>query len=78
VNQNFNHIGNEADPALTGFAVYVVVPVLSAVSKSQDIEFEDDVAVNPDPAGVVTLPVDPVSWSQENVAAIHISLLYCK
>lgn len=36
------------------------MPVLSATSKSQDIEFELEVAVNPDPAGVVALPDEPV------------------
>lgn len=70
VNQNFNHTGYDADPALTGLAVYVTVPVLSAVSKSQLIELEDEVAVNPDPAGVVELPLDPVNCAKLNVAAI--------
>jgi len=53
--------GYDAEPALTGLAVYVVVPVLSAVSKSQDIEPADDVAVRPVPAGVVELPELPVA-----------------
>lgn len=57
----FNHTGYEAEPALTGLAVYVTVPVLSATSKSQDIEFDEDVAVSPEPAGVVALPDDPVN-----------------
>lgn len=69
VKKNFNHTGYEAEPALTGFAVYVVVPVLSAVSKSHDIEFELDVAVSPEPAGVVELPDDPVNCTKLNVAA---------
>lgn len=57
----FRNTGNDAEPALTGLAVYVVVPVLSAVSKSQDIEPADDVAVRPEPAGVVELPELPVA-----------------
>jgi hypothetical protein len=44
--------------------------VLSATSKSHDIEFCDDVAVIPDPAGVVELPDDPVYCTHENVAGI--------
>lgn len=75
VNQNFSHTGQDADPALTGLAVYVTVPVLSAVSKSQDIEFELEVAVNPDPAGVDAAPDEPVNCSHENVAGIHKSPL---
>lgn len=71
VHQPFNHIGKEAEPALTGLAVYVVVPVLSAVSKSQDIAAALDVAVIPVPAGVVLAPELPVAWNHENVAAIH-------
>jgi hypothetical protein len=66
----FSHIGYDAEPALTGLAVYVVVPVLSAVSKSQDIEPADEVAVVPVPAGVVALPVEPVNCMKLNVAGI--------
>jgi len=61
VHQPFSHIGYEAEPAETGFAVYVVVPVLSAVSKSHDIEPAELVAVKPVPAGVVELPDEPVA-----------------
>ena len=57
----FSHTGYDAEPALTGFAVYVVVPVLSAVSKSQLIELALAVAVNPVPAGVVATPEEPVA-----------------
>lgn len=53
-------MGYEAEPAETGFAVYVVVPVLSAVSKSHDIDPALEVAVKPVPAGVVELPEEPV------------------
>jgi hypothetical protein len=49
--------------------------VLSAVSKSQDIEFEDEVAVRPEPANVVELPDDPVNCAHENVDAIWFYLL---
>jgi hypothetical protein len=61
VKKNFNHTGYDAEPALTGFAVYDVVPTWSAVSKSHDIEFELDVGVALDPAGVVELPDEPVN-----------------
>jgi hypothetical protein len=74
----FNHIGNEAEPALTGLAVYVTVPVLSAVSKSHDIEFELEVAVKPLPAGVVELPDEPVYCAHENVAGKFTHLLFLK
>ena len=76
VNQGFSHNGYEAEPALTGLAVYVIVPVLSAVSKSHDIEPADDVAVVPNPAGVVALPTEPVICAKLNVAGIlYITLL---
>lgn len=70
VQKPFSHIGNEADPALTGFAVYVTVPVLSAVSKSHDIEPADAVAVVPDPLGVVEAALLPVNCAQLNVDGI--------
>lgn len=57
----FSQTGYDAEPALTGFAVYVVVPVLSAVSKSHDIDPAEAVAVNPVPAGVVEAPELPVA-----------------
>jgi hypothetical protein len=73
VKYGFNHTGKDAEPALTAFEIYDVVPVLSAVSKSQDIEFDDDVGVSPDPAGVVELPEEPVYCATLNVAGIRIT-----
>jgi hypothetical protein len=67
----FSQTGYEADPALTGLAVYDCVPALSAVSKSQDIALFEDVACSDTfVAGVVDAALDPVNCAQLNVAAI--------